>query len=82
MHFSEINYDEVVKWLEVHRWNLSALIHEDTGDDLKDQTDGARWLGPVRLKIRKNDREKELVEVAPQRCFTCNEFKAPVLRKK
>jgi len=24
---------------------LSVLLHEDTGDDVRDHTDGARWLG-------------------------------------
>lgn len=24
---------------------LSVLLHEDTGDDLRDHTEGARWLG-------------------------------------
>lgn len=31
---------------------LSVLLHEDTGDDLRDHTDGARWLGsPLDLDL-------------------------------
>lgn len=29
---------------------LTVLLHEDTGDDLRDHTEGARWLGET-LKL-------------------------------
>lgn len=44
-HFSEPLYASVLEWLEKNREEFSALIHEDTGDDIKDHTTGSRWLG-------------------------------------
>ncbi len=35
----------VTGWLEQHRRGLDVLVHEDTGDDYRDHTVGARWLG-------------------------------------
>lgn len=44
-HFKELNYFAVLNWVEANRGYFSALIHQDTGDDFKDHTDGIRWLG-------------------------------------
>jgi aromatic ring-cleaving dioxygenase len=50
LQFSEPVYNKVVDWVEANRGDLSALIHEDTGDDFRDHTEGARWLGlPLKL---------------------------------
>jgi DOPA 4,5-dioxygenase len=35
----------VVEFLKQHRGSLSVLVHEVTGNDLRDHTAGARWLG-------------------------------------
>lgn len=44
-HFNESAYTNVLEWVEASRGAFSALIHQDTGDDYKDHTDGIRWLG-------------------------------------
>ncbi|RDL45170.1 4,5-dioxygenase [Marinomonas piezotolerans] len=43
--FSQQSFDDVVPWLDEHRNGLSILIHGVTGDDYKDHTDHAYWLG-------------------------------------
>jgi aromatic ring-cleaving dioxygenase len=35
----------VLAFLQQHRGSLSVLVHEVTGKDLRDHTEGARWLG-------------------------------------
>ena len=45
IHFGEPCYNKVIEWLNVNRGVLTAMVHEDTGDDFKDHTDGIRWLG-------------------------------------
>jgi aromatic ring-cleaving dioxygenase len=45
IHFGEGSYAPVLDWIEAQRGEFSVLIHQDTGDDLKDHTDGSRWLG-------------------------------------
>jgi aromatic ring-cleaving dioxygenase len=45
LHFNEVSYALVTKWIETHCGMYSVLIHQDTGDDVKDHTDGIRWLG-------------------------------------
>src|SRR5690606_25795866 len=44
-HFGELSYGSVLDWLEGNRGPFSVLIHQNTGDDFKDHTAGARWLG-------------------------------------
>lgn len=44
-HFCEPAYTDVLEWVEANRGIFSVLIHQDTGDDYKDHTDGIRWLG-------------------------------------
>jgi len=51
----EINFaasflGEVVLWLIRNRGESSVLVHEVTGDDWKDHSSGAVWLGDV-LKL-------------------------------
>ena len=46
--------DEIVDFLEANREGLTILLHEQTGDDIRDHTDGASFLGaPVVLDIDK-----------------------------
>lgn len=44
----QVNYCDDIKEL-VERClddkGLSVLLHEDTGDDVRDHTEGARWIG-------------------------------------
>lgn len=45
VHFNGKVYELVMSWFETHRGNFSVLLHQDTGDDVKDHTDGILWLG-------------------------------------
>lgn len=46
------DYEALVTWLEAHRQGLNILIHADTGDDLRDHTEYATWLGePIELNL-------------------------------
>lgn len=50
--FSSKVFDSLVPWLEQKRLGLSILVHALTGDDLKDHTEYAYWLGdPVPLNL-------------------------------
>ncbi|MFD2206583.1 DOPA 4,5-dioxygenase family protein [Kiloniella antarctica] len=40
-------FGEVVSWLSLNRNGLTLFIHANTGDDLKDHTDHAIWMGEV-----------------------------------
>lgn len=44
-HFGDAAYSSVLEWVEANRGDFSTLIHQDTGDDFKDHTDGCSWLG-------------------------------------
>lgn len=44
-HFDESSFADSVAWIEQTHGPFSVLIHQDTGDDFKDHTDGIRWLG-------------------------------------
>lgn len=37
--------DGIVAFIDAHREGLTVLLHEQTGDDLRDHTDGASFLG-------------------------------------
>lgn len=43
--FTKDDFDAVIPWLDSERDGLSVLVHGVTGDDLKDHTDHAYWLG-------------------------------------
>ncbi|KJZ15079.1 4,5-dioxygenase [Marinomonas sp. S3726] len=38
-------FDTLIPWLEANRQGLSIFVHGLTGDDLKDHTEYAYWLG-------------------------------------
>ena len=44
--FSYLEFEQVVSWLEAVRQDLSVLVHAVTGDDFRDHTEFAYWLGP------------------------------------
>jgi DOPA 4,5-dioxygenase len=51
--FFKNDFEALIPWLSENRGELSVLIHADTGDDLKDHTDYAFWLGEaVELDLR------------------------------
>ena len=43
--FSAAEFDRIVPWLDEHRGGLDVFVHGLSGDDLKDHTDHAYWLG-------------------------------------
>ncbi|PAJ75097.1 4,5-dioxygenase [Pseudoalteromonas sp. NBT06-2] len=54
--FTDKDFNEFIPWLDKNRNNLSVLVHAQTGDDMKDHTDFAYWLGdsvPLNLSLFK-----------------------------
>ncbi len=50
--FGHRDFDAFIAWLDAERGELDVLVHGVTGDDYKDHTDHAYWLGqPVELKL-------------------------------
>lgn len=45
--FAQKHFADVIPWLAANRRGLAILIHPCTGDDLKDHTDHAIWMGEV-----------------------------------
>ncbi|RTR39688.1 4,5-dioxygenase [Shewanella canadensis] len=43
--FTSEEFDMFLPWIDKHRNGLSVLLHPVTGDDLKDHTEYASWLG-------------------------------------
>ena len=56
MAMYQINYDSTIqKDVEnlLYKAKLHILLHEDTGDDLRDHTENTRWIGrPLTLNIK------------------------------
>ena len=47
-------HDAIVAYIDEHREGLVVLLHEQTGNAVRDHTDGASVLGePVKLRIDK-----------------------------
>ena len=46
-HFGEASYVSALEWMNANCRSFSTLIHQDTGDDLKDHTENILWLGPA-----------------------------------
>jgi len=52
--FEPALYDAIVAFMEANREGLTILLHEQTGDALRDHTDGASFLGePATLILHK-----------------------------
>ncbi|TDF35616.1 4,5-dioxygenase [Alteromonadaceae bacterium M269] len=52
--FTASHFQSLIPWLDENRKELSVLVHGLTGNDLRDHTDYAYWLGesqPLNLKI-------------------------------
>ena len=51
----QVNYNSTIaKEVEnlLYKAKLHILLHEDTGDDVRDHTQGTRWIGrPLKLNI-------------------------------
>ncbi|MQA57811.1 DOPA 4,5-dioxygenase family protein [Pseudomonas piscis] len=41
-------FGQVVPWLALNRQGLVVFLHPETGDELKDHTDHAIWMGALR----------------------------------
>ena len=41
-------FADVVPWLALNRAGLVVFVHPETGDDLKDHTEHALWMGDIR----------------------------------
>ena len=47
-------FGEFIPWLNLNRQGLVVFVHPQTGDDLRDHTDLAMWLGdsvPLKLEM-------------------------------
>lgn len=56
--FGAKDFDTYISWLEAHREGLTVFVHPLTGDDLKDHTEYAYWLGrdvELNLQAFEND---------------------------
>ena len=50
--FTKSDYDDFIAYLELHRKGLSVLIHPLSGNNLKDHSEFASWLGtPLKLEL-------------------------------
>ncbi len=65
LKFTASEKAEIIRFITGHLRGVSVLIHEDTGDDLRDHTVGAEWYGEKldldfnhfeRIKYEKNAR--------------------------
>ena len=43
--FGEEDFDAFIPWLDENREGLTVLVHGQTGNNIKDHTDYAYWLG-------------------------------------
>lgn len=42
------DFGEVIPWLALNRNGLVVFVHPDTGDDLKDHSEHALWMGEIK----------------------------------
>ncbi|MFT7053101.1 MAG: aromatic ring-cleaving dioxygenase [Psychromonas sp.] len=50
--FTEQDFDKLIPWLDAQRNGLTIFVHGNTGDDLRDHTEYAYWLGEsVKLNL-------------------------------
>ncbi|KAK8152223.1 DOPA-like domain-containing protein [Phyllosticta citrichinensis] len=69
--FTPAQFGAFIAWLVIHRGPLSALVHPNTGDDLRDHTQRAMWLGePMPLNVglfRRLEEEKRRMREEEQK---------------
>jgi aromatic ring-cleaving dioxygenase len=57
-----------IPWLVINRGPLSALIHPNTDDEVRDHTQRATWMGqPLPLNVRLLRKAVEKREVTTER---------------
>lgn len=50
--FDPAQFGAFIPWLVINRGPLSVLIHPNTGDDVRDHTQRATWMGqPIPLQV-------------------------------
>ena len=65
--FTPAQFGAFIPWLVINRGPLSALLHPNTGDDIRDHTQRATWLGqPFPLQVGLLRRLLEKRAEAPQ----------------
>ncbi len=60
--FGARDFEKYIAWLEENRQGLTVFVHALTGDDLKDHTEFAYWLGQA-VDLNLDFFKKSLVEV-------------------
>lgn len=51
--FTPAQFGAFIAWLVINRGPLSALIHPNTDDEVRDHTQRATWMGPpVPLQLK------------------------------
>lgn len=54
LSFERSQFDRLIPWLEAQRQGMTVFVHGLTGEDLKDHTTHATWLGeevPLNLSM-------------------------------
>ena len=54
--FNPSQFGAFVSWLAVYKGPLSVLVHPNTGDAVRDHSEGATWMGeklPLNLEVLK-----------------------------
>ncbi|KAF2457610.1 DOPA-like domain-containing protein [Lineolata rhizophorae] len=65
--FNPEQFGAFIPWLVINRGPLSALIHPNTGDDERDHTQRATWMGqPIPLNLRPFKKMKEAKKQAEE----------------
>ncbi|CBY02177.1 hypothetical protein IAQ61_006766 [Plenodomus lingam] len=60
--FTPEQFGAFIPWLVINRGPLSALIHPNTGDDERDHTQRATWMGnPLPLNLKRFKKQKAQV---------------------
>lgn len=66
--FTPEQFGAFIPWLVINRGPLSALLHPNTGDDVRDHSQRATWLGeqlPLNLRLLRKviEQQKEQAKV-------------------
>lgn len=67
--FTPAQFGAFIPWLVINRGPLSALVHPNTGEDERDHTQRATWLGeqmPLDVQVLRRFRQMKMAEEALQ----------------
>jgi aromatic ring-cleaving dioxygenase len=65
--FTPAQFGAFIPWLVINRGPLSALVHPNTDDEVRDHSQRANWLGtpvPLNLRLFKVLKEKKAAAAA------------------